>query len=86
MSRFQCELDADASAIKVNVQDENGEAQAYSFAFDPRSGHYTCEELAELEARFGPDWLASLERQVRQLIDQAVMTRRRAERDDPWGF
>lgn len=85
MPQFQCELDSNVSAIKVHVVDDGGEKCDCNLSFDPRSGHYDYDQLAELENRFGLAWIETLEARVRKLIDEAVMTRRRAERDDPWG-
>ena len=85
MVEFSCEVDAEASAVKVKLHDEDGNAQDVRFDFDPRTGRYDCTDLADLEEVFGPEWVANLEAQVRKLVDPVVMARRRALRDDPWG-
>jgi hypothetical protein len=86
MDEYNCVLDDEANAILVNLQDEQGNDHAFRFDFDPRSGRYDCEELEQLEKQIGPEWLEKLEAHVRKLVDQVVMTRRRAERDDHWGL
>lgn len=86
MVQYDCELDAEASAVHIKLHDEDGNQQSVRFQFDPRTGRYDCPELADMEEVLGAEWVAGLEAHVRKLIGQAVMTRRRAERDDPWGF
>lgn len=85
MVNFNCELDAEANTVKVEVVDDEGAKSGYRFDFDPRSGSYDCEQRDQLEARVGGEWIDRLEAHVRKLIGEAVMARRRAERDDPWG-
>jgi hypothetical protein len=85
MVQYHCELDADASTVQIKLEDGDGNEQTVHCAFDPRTGRYDCPEFADLEDVLGTDWVANLEAHVRKLIDQAVMARRRAERDDPWG-
>ncbi|MBI5433258.1 MAG: hypothetical protein HZA52_10555 [Planctomycetes bacterium] len=86
MVQFTCQIDAEASAVHVKLSDEDGHEQSVQFAFDPRTGRYDCPEFADLEEVLGTEWVANLESHVRKLVDQAVMARRRSERDDPWGF
>jgi hypothetical protein len=85
MATFRCELDASNNIVMVMVTEDDGSEHDYQFDFDPRSGRYEFSERDLLERDFGADWVDELERQVRKLIDQAVIEKRRALRDDPWG-
>ena len=85
MATFRCELDAPNSIVMVMVTEDDGSEHDYQFDFDPRSGRYEFAERDLLERDFGASWVDDLERRVRGLIDQAMLERRRAERDDPWG-
>lgn len=85
MATFRCELDADNNIVMVMVTEDDGSEHDYQFDFDPRSGRYEFSERDLLERDFGADWVDDLERQVRKMIDQAVLAKRRAAHDDPWG-
>ena len=85
MATFRCELDSPNNIVLVMVTEDDGSEHDYQFDFDPRSGRYEFSERDLLERDFGQDWVDDLERQVRSLIDQAVIEKRRAARDDPWG-
>jgi hypothetical protein len=85
MATFRCELDGPNNIVMVMVTEDDGSEHDYQFDFDPRSGRYEFSERDLLERDFGPEWVDDLERQVRKLIDDAVIARRRAARDDPWG-
>jgi hypothetical protein len=82
---FQCAVDADSNAVKVEVVADDGSKADFQFEFDPRSGRYDWAERDELEAVVGADFVERLEAHVRKLIGEAVLARRRAERDDFWG-
>jgi hypothetical protein len=69
----------------VMVTEDDGSEHDYQFDFDPRSGRYEFSERDLLERDFGAEWVDDLERQVRKMIDQAVLANRRAARDDAWG-
>lgn len=85
MATFRCELDAPNNIVMVMVTEDDGSEHDYQFDFDPRSGRYEFSERDILERDFGTDWVDELERAVRTLIDRAVVERRKAARDDPWG-
>ena len=85
MASFRVELDAPNNIVLVMVTEDDGSEHDYQFDFDPRSGRYEFSERDLLERDFGPTWVDDLERQVRSIIDQALIQKRRAERDDPWG-
>jgi hypothetical protein len=85
MADFRCELDAPNNIVMVMVTEDDGSEHDYQFDFDPRSGRYEFSERDLLERDFGPIWVDDLERQVRKLIDEAIVAKRRANRDDPWG-
>ncbi len=84
MATFRCELDAPNNIVMVMVTEDDGSEHDYQFDFDPRSGRYEFSERDLLERDFGGEWVDDLERSVRKLIDQAVLAKRRAEKDDPW--
>ncbi|MCC7014919.1 MAG: hypothetical protein IT454_20320 [Planctomycetes bacterium] len=85
MATFRCELDAPNNIVMVMVTEDDGSEHDYQFDFDPRSGRYEFSERDLLERDFGAEWVDDLERSVRKVIDQAVIAKRRAEKDDPWG-
>ena len=85
MATFRCELDSPNNIVMVMVTEDDGSEHDYQFDFDPRSGRYEFAERDLLERDFGVEWVDDLERQVRKMIDQAVVERRRAAKDDPWG-
>lgn len=85
MATFRCELDAPNNIVMVMVTEDDGSEHDYQFDFDPRSGRYEFSERDLLERDFGQEWVDDLESHVRRLIDQAIVEKRRALRDDPWG-
>ena len=85
MASFRCELDLPNNIVLVMVTEDDGSEHDYQFDFDPRSGRYEFSERDLLERDFGAEWVDDLERSVRKVIDQAVIAKRRAEKDDPWG-
>jgi hypothetical protein len=85
MATFRCELDSPNNIVMVMVTEDDGSEHDYQFDFDPRSGRYEFSERDLLERDFGNDWVDELERSVRKLIDQAIVAKRRAQQDDPWG-
>ena len=86
MASFRCELDAPNNIVLVMVTEDDGSEHDYQFDFDPRSGRYEFSERDLLERDFGGAWVDELEVEVRKLIDQAVIAKRRAlKADDPWG-
>lgn len=85
MATYRCELDAPNNIVMVMVTEDDGSEHDYQFDFDPRSGRYEFSERELLERDFGNEWVDDLERAVRKLIDDAVLQKRRATKDDPWG-
>ncbi len=85
MVNYDCQLEPQANRIKVKLSDEDGNEHEVFFEFDPHSGRYDCAELEALEQNFGAAWLEGLEAHVRKLVDRAVIERRKALHDDPWG-
>jgi hypothetical protein len=86
MASFRCELDSPNNIVLVMVTEDDGSEHDYQFDFDPRSGRYEFSERDLLERDFGGAWVDELEVEVRKLIDQAVIAKRRAlKSEDPWG-
>lgn len=85
MASFRCELDAPNNIVLVMVTEDDGSEHDYQFDFDARSGRYEFSERDLLERDFGAEWVDELEREVRLLIDRAVVARRTTSKDEPWG-
>jgi len=76
MASFRVELDAPNHIVLVMVTEDDGSEHDYQFDFDPRSGRYEFSESDLLERDFGAEFVADMDRRIRETIQKALAARK----------
>jgi hypothetical protein len=76
MASFRIDLDAPSHIVLVVVTEDDGSEHDYQFDFDPRSGRYEFSEYPLLERDFGSEWVAEMDRQIRETIQRALSSKK----------